>query len=168
MPQSGQPISVALVDDYGHGRRSTCTPSHGLHLERSPEPHRQRAPTRSARVSIEDIARHGSWSPCRRLCIPARWSSTTFRHAGAAPRALIGPGGAKVSAIAKTMPAAEPKPSSGCQTRLHSRPEPHRTLARQLRSINMSPDDTRQDLPSVPLIDRDAGPWSRVRRARMT
>jgi hypothetical protein len=29
--------------------------------------------------------RHGSWPPCRRLCIAARWSSATFRQAVAAP-----------------------------------------------------------------------------------
>jgi hypothetical protein len=38
--------------------------------------------------------RYGCWSPCSGLCIPARWSPATFRHAGAAPWALTGPGGA--------------------------------------------------------------------------
>jgi hypothetical protein len=101
------PVDIVLYDSFAQpesdhheigeaGRQSTCTPSRGLHLELSSS---SPAPANTEHTGIcRRRCRHVSWSPRWRQCMPARWSSATFPHAGAAPWALTGPGGAKVSA----------------------------------------------------------------------
>jgi hypothetical protein len=111
--------------------------------------------------------RHGSWPPCQRLCTAARWSSATFRHAVAAP-GPDWPGRGeglsdhKIDAGSQTQVVLWMSNTAALQTRTAS------NTGAATPMFQHSADDTRKDLPSVRLIDWDAGPWSRARRGRTT